>query len=1078
MSKARLYGTAIDGTTIGLTATQSGQTAGPLTIPNWGVNIVAPTISGIPTITGTMEVGQTISAVAAPSTGTAPITTTWQWRRNGSPISGATSQNYTLVEADDPSAITVVQTDTNDAGSDSKVSAPRSVGVTEIEYQLVYTGQQDAGGTLADSFTVPVPATLTGNWTLYIMLGSGDTFTALDVDTVAATRIVPTNPGDQTANSGGRMSLFSIDVTGLTGSGNLALDATLFTTENEYLVTIFAVRGGVLQDQFADYFKATGAGESLGWGGVKVPGDGALMVGLTSGRDVTHVDEGDIVMPAWGTLDQVAKITAVGDTDAQSIAWRTLMPAGVYDEGVDFNSSGPDRVTAALLVFVPIGAPVPPETVSLWTLADEAAVTGDMFRLDIQGNPFKDGYRVSYYEIEIQKTGGTVVERVLAGGANNYVRKHRADANATTTCRLRPVFMNQTTGALYTAAWSDPLNVTTTTGAARVSMTATRATVYTGEAFIVEIEPRGFNTLRAPVADLDYWTTVDASEAGDLTYGATYLEAELGPNGKRRDLCRAHKWAFAAKTTGAKTFTTNIRDRHGNIAMTTLDVTVVDPVSDFDPANIYALSSASNFTGVPAGANTYTSFAALKAATPTSGPILFMIDEDEVSGDAAIWNITAAGITEVHFRSYGPGLRKPELDFGLFCAVPRFSWWGVDIKTAYDPTNYPSGVSFRPEKGIETNLCAHAGIGNCMVRGANLAYLLPKKGRVSAYHDVACTDWANFGFFGDDVGKYAIFGAEVMQEPDTIRFTNKYETDPPVFPDHGCHRTSRPNEDHAICKFVGFCVTSWGGIQSPQPTFRIFGSGATPRPLSIMVSQSIMLGLGQGFGHTSRAGGLGASRPQDVRVDSSVVYGAHSSNNGFAAKCGLTTITNCKITSPGGPRELDPFNASDTGGSGFRAAFQMHDDRENGVPYTVDDNANNPVRIRFCTVLDLNEDSETSKDAYVRTELISAEPMLDYTYENLVEHAPNYTTSLTTDAPLDMTFHGVAHPYQARYYFNGVDAVVTETQYGVPNDAMCLGRPLTGSAAIGGATGLIEVRDAWGNLRPASGASRGWLEPV
>ena len=51
----------------------------------------APVITGLPTLIGLAEFGQTFVATAAPSTGTAPITTNWQWLRDGTDIPGATS---------------------------------------------------------------------------------------------------------------------------------------------------------------------------------------------------------------------------------------------------------------------------------------------------------------------------------------------------------------------------------------------------------------------------------------------------------------------------------------------------------------------------------------------------------------------------------------------------------------------------------------------------------------------------------------------------------------------------------------------------------------------------------------------------------------------------------------------------------------------------------------------------------------------------------------------------------------------------------------------------------------------------
>jgi hypothetical protein len=83
-----------------------------------------PTITGVPTISGTTTQGQTLTATAATVTGTGPITRTWQWNRNGSPIGSATNATYVLVAGDVGTVITVTQTETNAQGAASATSAP------------------------------------------------------------------------------------------------------------------------------------------------------------------------------------------------------------------------------------------------------------------------------------------------------------------------------------------------------------------------------------------------------------------------------------------------------------------------------------------------------------------------------------------------------------------------------------------------------------------------------------------------------------------------------------------------------------------------------------------------------------------------------------------------------------------------------------------------------------------------------------------------------------------------------------------------------------------------------------------
>ncbi len=91
-----------------------GQTGG--TTPS------APVNSAVPTITGTAQVGQTLTA----SQGTwanSPTSYAYQWKRAGTAISGATSSTYVPVTADVGNALTVTVTAANATGSASSTSA-------------------------------------------------------------------------------------------------------------------------------------------------------------------------------------------------------------------------------------------------------------------------------------------------------------------------------------------------------------------------------------------------------------------------------------------------------------------------------------------------------------------------------------------------------------------------------------------------------------------------------------------------------------------------------------------------------------------------------------------------------------------------------------------------------------------------------------------------------------------------------------------------------------------------------------------------------------------------------------------
>jgi hypothetical protein len=113
--------------TVSVTSTKTGYSPATKTSATTALVTGGVLTGATPTITGTAKVGQTLTAV--PSTWSpAPVTLTYQWKRAGTAISGATSATYKTVSADAGKAITVTVTGTKAGYTTlSKTSAAKTV---------------------------------------------------------------------------------------------------------------------------------------------------------------------------------------------------------------------------------------------------------------------------------------------------------------------------------------------------------------------------------------------------------------------------------------------------------------------------------------------------------------------------------------------------------------------------------------------------------------------------------------------------------------------------------------------------------------------------------------------------------------------------------------------------------------------------------------------------------------------------------------------------------------------------------------------------------------------------------------
>jgi len=151
------------GSTISVTVTRSGN-SGSVTSASTPA-IALPSLTGTVSITGTTRVGQTLTANTASLGGSGAIS--YQWKKNGSTISGATSSTYVLQFADAGSTMSVTVTRAGTTGSITSLSTTvimlPTITETILPFSVTLSDRQitTANATNRYAVVLGMPGTLT-----------------------------------------------------------------------------------------------------------------------------------------------------------------------------------------------------------------------------------------------------------------------------------------------------------------------------------------------------------------------------------------------------------------------------------------------------------------------------------------------------------------------------------------------------------------------------------------------------------------------------------------------------------------------------------------------------------------------------------------------------------------------------------------------------------------------------------------------------------------------------------------------------------------------------------------------------
>ena len=212
--------------------------------------VVPPTVITAPVISGSTSIGSVISTTNGVFDGVTPMTYTYQWLLNGSPILGATSSTYTLTGYSNGN-LTCKVTATNDFGSANSTS--NSLTVDNSFDFTIKTDNLSTGSSTNTQFKLPLASSGTINFIVDWGDGTQNTITTFNqaetLHTYASIgtyniKIVGTLRGWSFNNLGDRLKILNIskwsglDISvnaGFFGCSNMtstATDAPIISTNN------------------------------------------------------------------------------------------------------------------------------------------------------------------------------------------------------------------------------------------------------------------------------------------------------------------------------------------------------------------------------------------------------------------------------------------------------------------------------------------------------------------------------------------------------------------------------------------------------------------------------------------------------------------------------------------------------------------------------------------------------------------------------------------------------------------------------------------------------------------------------
>jgi hypothetical protein len=580
--------------------------------------------------------------------------------------------------------------------------------------------------------------------------------------------------------------------------------------------------------------------------------------------------------------------------------------------------------------------------------------------------------------------------------------------------------------------------------------------------------------------------TTDASDADKRRLHFTWAYDDAGifqklssvrRQGRDRDTSRGPTGNHVWDTVGTKTITCRIEDGTGTFQVLTTTVTVADQGATFPTTDTICVSTNSDWTGAPAGAQLVTSFVSALAAMKSNGGGRILLKRGQTntmnSGRNSMNGPDIAGLTAVNtvmIGAYGSGARPIIAPTDGYLswdkhqnAATQFSLHGVHIKGDYDVITglgwKQHGITFSNEVLAGTMVVHDCEISKC---GQSVSNILPTGSNGTVIiSDTFIHSWEDYASW-TTAGRVGFSGLALKQDLSVVCGSEaKQDQTSPNVVNHADHGPIRISEAPLV-SIVKSDLRTLNGWSSPagyahQPCIR--GNTDQKADVEYTISDNYCEGGGTGIISLEPHAGQTVYLAAAIVVEANYLVGSHATYQAFEISQTNSIFRTNIIVIPDVKSSMgEPTMGNSVELSRF---FDLQDNNPQGPA-----NRGGEMLIQSNTFIDLRSVSNATSDVSIyRPQDLSDTGWTNFAEQGNVFHAPNRGTPVTSDGPINMTtfdtptIQGVRH---ADFAGGALQAGV----YAAGSGTIVEADLLTGAGGIGSETPAnTSIADFNGTLR-------------